>query len=76
MRIVHSKIDTSLKNNCKVMFAPVAHVMFCRKRQSDVAPCGRSDVMCSAHARSAHHLAKPNITSEGHISFRDSGTHR
>ena len=45
--------------------------------KSDVAPCGRSDVMCSAscaagthHSRSVHHLAQPYIT------FRESGTHR
>lgn len=53
-----------------------ANDAFAGSGKSDAAPCGRSDVMCSAHARSAHHLAKPNIKSEGRITFRKSGTHR
>jgi hypothetical protein len=51
----------------KVMIAPIgANDVFAVSGKSDVVPVGRSDVMCSAyHARSAHRLAKPNITPDG-----------
>ena len=67
--------DTIFEKNCKVMFAPIAQVMFCRKGKCDAAPCGCSDEMCSAfHARSAHHLRSIHHA-RGHITFRGNGTH-
>ena len=39
------------------------------------SPCGRNDAMCSAHARSAHHEAKPRIMPVERIMFRGGGTH-
>ena len=43
--------------------------------KNDDTPFGRNDETCSAHARSAHHEAKPFIMPGGHIMFRTGGTH-
>ena len=43
---------------------------------SDVAPAGRSDVMCSFSRAKRTSLGEADITHEVHITFRASGTHR
>jgi hypothetical protein len=54
---------------------PVGQMMFLPLGKNDAAPFGRNDAMRSAHARSAHHEAKPRIIPEGYIMFRCGGTH-
>ena len=54
---------------------PDGQMMFLPIVKNDAASCGRNDAMCSAHARSAHHEAKPRIMPAGRIMFRGGGTH-
>jgi len=54
---------------------PDGQMMFLPIVKNDAASCGRDDAMCSAHARSAHHEAKPRIMPAGRIMFRGGGTH-
>ena len=57
---MQSILCTIEQSESKVMFAPAAQVMPCL-RHSDVAPFGRSDVMCSAHV--PQHTSRPKGTS-------------
>ena len=70
-----SKTKASLNVEKMNDVCPVGQMMFLPFGKNDAAPFGRNDAMRSAHARSAHHEAKPRIIPVGYIMFRCGGTH-
>ena len=72
----HITADEREQNVAKMNdVCPVGQMMFLPFGKNDAAPFGRNDAMRSAHARSAHHEAKPRIIPVGYIMFRCGGTH-